>query len=203
MLKIIKDIDPTNITDEYDVLLIGTSIACSLTNGLQAKIANKYPYVDEANNKLPYRDNRRLGKRLTLKEDGKPIISLLFICKFMDKRYVTVDYEALENCLATANVEFKGKKVLTTVLGGTRVDGNGDKQKCLDILEKTTKDMDVDVYDYEQMTRQEEVKKLYRQLTTYWIKNKLSPSKKESIEARLKICKENFVNTISYDGKIY
>lgn len=85
MLKIIKDIDPINITDEYDVLLIGTSIACSLTNGLQGKIANKYPYVDEANNKLPYRDNRRLGKRLTLKEDGKPIISLLFICKFMDK----------------------------------------------------------------------------------------------------------------------
>ena len=202
-MRVIKDKDPIFYTEKYDVILVGTSIACSLSSGFQGKIARKYPYVDEANDKLPYRDNRRLGNRLTLKRDGKPTISLWFICKFADKRYVTIDYNALENSLATANAEFKGMKVMTTVLGGTKVDGNGVKEECLRIINDNTKDIDIDVYDYEQMLRSEEMKKLFYNLNKYWIDNKLRPSKQETKDSRAKLSEENFINAVSYNGKFY
>lgn len=154
-MNIIKDKDPIWETEKYDVILVGTSIYCMLTNGFQSKIRFKYPYVDDANNKTPFGDKRKLGKRLTVEpiEDGQPIISLLYIANYPHSKRVFVDYEALENALATANAEFKGKKVMTTLLGESAFDGNGDREKLLKIIEENTKDLDLDVYDYKQLPR--------------------------------------------------
>ena len=137
-MNIIKDKDPIWETEKYDVILVGTSIYCMLTNGFQSKIRFKYPHVDDANNKTPFGDKRKLGKRLTVEpiEDGQPIISLLYIANYPHSKRVFVDYEALENALATANAEFKGKKVMTTLLGESAFDGNGDREKLLKIIEK-------------------------------------------------------------------
>ena len=154
-MNIIKDKDPIWETEKYDVILVGTSIYCMLTNGFQSKIRFKYPHVDDANNKTPFGDKRKLGKRLTVEpiEDGQPIISLLYIANYPHSKRVFVDYEALENALATANAEFKGKKVMTTLLGESAFDGNGDREKLLKIIEENTKDLDLDVYDYKQLPR--------------------------------------------------
>lgn len=200
---LIKDKDPIFFTDEYDVVLLGTSTACSLASGFQGKLARKYPYIDAENDKQPYRDNRRLGTRLTLKEEGKPIISLMYVSKYNDSRNVTIDYEALTNCLSTANAEFKGKKVITTIVGSTKVDGNGEREKCLKILEKCTKDLDIDVYDYEQLTYSEEVAKVIRPLSDKWIKEKIRTTKKQRIEERQKLLKENYLNKVNYGGETY
>jgi hypothetical protein len=154
-MNIIKDKDAIAYTDNYDVVLVGTSIYNMLGNGFQSKIRYKYPYVDEINDTTPYGDTRKLGKRLTI--DGEPIISLLYICGYNRKSLVTLDYDALENALLTAKAEFKGKRVMTTVLGASQFDGNGDRERVLDIMVRSTKGLDLDVYDYRQLPKMEEI----------------------------------------------
>lgn len=202
-MTIIKDKEPIYETEKYDVVLVGTSISCSLSSGFQGKIAHKYPYVDAENDKQPYRDNRRLGKRLTLAKENYPIISLCYICKYNNCKIETTDYEALETCLSTANAEFKGKRVLTTIMGGTKVDGNGNKEKCLQIIEDNTKDLIIDVYDYEQISATEERRRICGKLFDYHKQNNIRLTKKVLREEREKLFKENFVNAIKYNGTIY
>ena len=105
--------------------------------------------------------------------------------------------------MSTANAEFKGKKVITTIVGSTKVDGNGEREKCLEILEKCTKDLDIDVYDYEQLTYSEEVAKVIRPLSDKWIKEKIRTTKKQRIEERQKLLKENYLNKVNYGGETY
>lgn len=202
-MKIIKDVDPIYDTEKYDVILVGTSISGSMASGLQGKIARKYPYVDKENDLQPYRDNRRLGTRLTLKKEGNPIISLCYISKFNMNNRETVLYDSLENCLATANAEFKGKKVLTTIMGSTKVDGNGDRDKCLKIIEENTKDLDIDVYDYEQISAFDERQKICGEIYKYNRENNIKLNKKGLLELRTKKFKEHFVNTITYNASFY
>lgn len=162
MLTIIKDKDPIWETDNFDVLLIGTSIYNQLTGGFQSKVRFKYPITEEVNNKTNYGDKKKLGTRLTIND--KPIISLMYICGYPRPNKDVLDYDALTRCLSTANSEFKGKKVLTTVLGSSIFDGSGDKERCLDIIKETTKDLMLTVYDYEQKKRDYEIKLQYKYL---------------------------------------
>lgn len=155
MLKIVKDRDPIWETDDFSVLLIGTSIYNNLSGGFQSKIRFKYPEVNVSNNKTKYGDLSKIGTRLTIY--GTPKISLLYICGYQRPNKDTVDYKALEHCLRTANAEFKGEKVLSTILGHSFFEGNGDKEKCLKILEDNTPDLDITVYDYEQKKRRTEI----------------------------------------------
>lgn len=155
MLTIVKDKDPIWETDDFEVILVGTSIYNRLGGGFQSKIKFKYPLVNEENNKTRYADNSKFGTRITVK--GKPIVSLMYICGYPSCNKTTIDYDALRRCLLTANAEFRGKRVLTTILGSSFFDGNGDKDKCLSIIEETTKDLDLTVFDYEQKRRRDEV----------------------------------------------
>lgn len=202
-MRIIKDVDPIYEVEKYDVILVGTSISGSLASGLQGKIARKYPYVDKENDLQPYRDNRRLGTRLTLKEKGNPIISLCYISKYNQNNMHTTLYDSLENCLATANAEFKGKKVLTTIMGGTKVDGNGDREKCLKIIEENTKDLNIDVYDYEQISAYTERQKICGEIYTYNKEHNIKMNKKELLALREQKFKEHFVDQITYNAKFY
>lgn len=186
-MNIIKDKDPIDLTDNYDVVLVGTSIYCMLPNGFQSKIRYKYPEVEDANNSSPYGDRRKLGKRLTV--DGNPTISLLFITGYPNSKKDYLDYDALKASLLTATAEFKGKKVMTTVLGSSKFDGNGDKEKILAIMEECTAGLDLDVYDYFQMSRYDEMKiwnrKIYRVKLTDKEKYYVLRSKQEEIYRKL------------------
>lgn len=157
MINIIKGTDAIFHTDEYDVILIGTSVYNMLSNGFQAKMAFKYPQLEKVNNTNGYGDLRNLGKRLTI-SDSKPILSLLYIAKYPSSKRVFVDYDALDNATATADKEFAGKKVMTTMLGCSPFDGNGDRRKVLNILKRNCKNIDLDVYDYEQINKRQEIK---------------------------------------------
>ena len=167
MLKIIKDKDPIWDTDKFDVILIGTSIYNQLNGGFQSKIKYKYPIVDEKNRETKYADFSKLGTRITIND--KPIISLMYICGYPRPNIDTVDYDSLTKCLLTANAEFRGKKVMATILGSSQFDGNGDKDKCLKIIEDTTKDLDITLYDYEQKKRADEIReqKMYLKSLQY------------------------------------
>jgi len=157
-VTIVKDKEPIYETENYDVVLIGTSTHNSLRGNFQAKIGIKYPIVEEVNNKTPYGDLRKLGKRITI-DDSKPIISLMYICTYPSRKKDFIDYDALEKCLRTANSEFKGKKVMSTVIGSTQFDGKGDRKKCLKLIEECTKDLDLYLYDYKQITIREEIER--------------------------------------------
>ena len=167
MLKIIKDKDPIWETDKFDVILIGTSIYNQLNGGFQSKIKYKYPIVDEKNRETKYADFSKLGTRITINDT--PTISLMYICGYPRPHIDTVDYDSLTKCLLTANAEFRGKKVLTTILGSSQFDGNGDKDKCLKIIKDSTKDLDITLYDYEQKKRADEIReqKMYLKSLQY------------------------------------
>lgn len=149
-MHVISDIDAILETDKYDVVLVGTSIYGMLTNGFQRDIRKKYPYVHGENIKQPYADQRRLGTRLTIAKEGNPTISLLYVCKYPMSNMEYLDKDALRHALATADAEFRGKKVMTTVIGASKFDGNCDKKEMLKIITETVKKMDLYVYDYEQ-----------------------------------------------------
>lgn len=167
MLKIIKDKDPIWETDKFDVILIGTSIYNQLNGGFQSKMKYKYPMVDEKNRETKYADFSKLGTRITINDT--PVISLMYICGYPRPNIDTVDYDSLTKCLLTANAEFRGKKVMATILGSSQFDGNGDKDKCLKIIEDSTKDLDITLYDYEQKKRADEIReqKMYLKSLQY------------------------------------
>jgi hypothetical protein len=185
MINIIKDKEPIWETDKYDVILVGTSIYNMLSNGFQSKLRLKYPYIEEINDSTNYGDLRKLGKRMTIQ--GKPIISLMYIAKYPNSRREFIDYDALEHALSTANAEFRGKKVLTTMLGCSKFDGNGDKDKVLEIINRTANNLELDVYDYLQLEKRKEIalhfKKIREFETTEPEKfNQLWPIRKELIK---------------------
>lgn len=156
MLKIINDKDPIWECDGFDVILLGTSVYNHLGGGFQSKIRYKFPIVEEANNNTKYADMSKLGTRISVGKN--PTISLMYMCKYQRPNTDTVDYDALTRCLLTANAEFKGKKVMMTIVGSSQFDGNGDKDKCLQIIKECTQDLDVTIYDYAQKKRQDEIK---------------------------------------------
>lgn len=166
-MQIIEGKDLIWYTDDYDVILIGTSVYNMLTQGIQSKMVVKYPdmKLEEANNATPYADMRKLGKRVTV--EGSPTVSLMYICGYPHSKRVFLSYEGLQKCLDSANTEFRGKKVATTLLGTSRFDGNGDRTKCLEIIEKSTKGLDLDVYDYEQLRKRDEIKSVYQKFNEY------------------------------------
>lgn len=164
MLKIVKDRDLIWEMDDFDVILLGTSIFNSLSGGFQSKVRIKLPMVDEANRKTKYGDNNKIGTRLTV--ESKPIVSLMYMCGYPRPNKDTVNYEALERCLLTANAEFKGKRVAATIIGSSQFDGCGDKDRCLKIIEDCTPDLDITIYDYVQKKRGKEIKEQYNYLSS-------------------------------------
>lgn len=164
MITIVKDKDPIWDTDDFDVILIGTSVYNWMNGGFQSKIRFKYPKAEEENKKTRYGDFSKLGSRVTIY--AKPIISLMYMCGKCATKDDTVDYDALKKCLQTANAEFKGKKCMCTIIGSSKFDGRGDREKCLQILEENTKDLDLTVYDYEQKVRQDEIGEHRKYLTS-------------------------------------
>ena len=187
---IIKDKEPIFETEKYDVILVGTSIYDTLYNGFQGKMVNKYPYISEENHKQTYADSRRLGTRLTIVKKNMPIISLLYICHYPLKNKTTLDYDALKRCLDTAALEFKGKRILTTVLGGTVFDGKGNKKRILNMMSKAFEKLDVDVYDYKQTYIKEEAKTKRKELTEIGVTDS---------QKRIEILKQLYL--IPADGK--
>lgn len=150
-MYLIKDLDLINDVEKFDVILIGTNTYCTMNNGFQGKVRRKYNFVYQMNCKTRYGDINKLGNRVTTK-NTKPIFSLCFISKgynFQPKSNPEfIDYTALENCIKTANVEFSGMRVATTIMGSTEFDGGGIKDKILKILEENSDRMILYVYDY-------------------------------------------------------
>jgi len=163
MLKIIEGVDLYEEIDKYDVILVGTNIYCSMSQGFQRKVMLNYPYVQDENMSTKYGDETKLGTILECKKEGKPTFVLCYINKGnfrpdLKKDYLS--YESLENCLKLVNILYKGKKVACTMLGASKFDGNGDDERIFEIIAQNCQSLDLTIYDYIQLSRSEEMKKV-------------------------------------------
>lgn len=153
------------ITDimDYDVILIGTGTKNSLGNGFQKKVARSFPEVNKANKLTRYADPRKMGTVNVV--EGCPVFCLCYIHngRYRPDIYPdVVNYDALEKCLNTVNNLFKGKKVASTIIGHSPFEGGGDKEKCMGLMEKCLTEIDLTVYDYEQINFRDEDNHIYR-----------------------------------------
>lgn len=164
MIKVIKDVDIYDHFSEYDAILIGTNLYCTMSQGVQLKVMLNYPYAYNKNLETKYGDKDKLGTVLECKSDGEPTFCLCFITKGYnfrpDLESDYLSYEALEKCLNLVNILYKGKNIACPLLGSSRFDGNGNKEKIYEIFNKTLKDVNVTIFDYFQKSRAEENKEV-------------------------------------------
>jgi hypothetical protein len=164
MIKVIKDVDIYDHFSEYDAILIGTNLYCTMSQGVQLKVMLNYPYAFNKNLETKYGDINKLGTILECTSEGEPTFCLCFITKGYNFRpYAESDYlsyEALEKCLKLVNILYKGKNIACPLLGSSRFDGNGDKDKINEIFSKTLTDVDVTIFDYFQKSQAEEMKEV-------------------------------------------
>jgi hypothetical protein len=164
MINIIKDVDIYDHFSEYDAILIGTNLYCTMSQGVQLKVMLNYPYAYNKNLETKYGDKDKLGTVLECKSDGEPTFCLCFITKGYnfrpDLESDYLSYEALEKCLNLVNILYKGKNIACPLLGSSRFDGNGNKEKIYEIFNKTLTDVNVTIFDYFQKSRAEENKEV-------------------------------------------
>lgn len=163
MINIIKDVDLYEHVDEYDAVLIGTNTYCTMSQGIQLQVMLNYPYVYDKNLETKYADPEKLGTIIDCKSDGEPTFCLCFICggnfrPDLQKDYLS--YESLEKCLRLVNLLYRGKKIAAPLLGASRFDGNGDRDKIMEIFNNAIKDVDLTIYDYHQKSRAEQMKEV-------------------------------------------
>ncbi len=150
---------------KYDVILIGTNCYCTMNNGFQGKIRKKYNFVYDLNLSTKYGDKNKLGKRVTTK-NTTPIFSLCFMTLGYSFRPDLiedyVDYKALENCIKTANNEFQGLKVATTLMGIEEFDGNGKRWKIKKLLKENSNKINLYIYTTKQYKSIEERRVIFK-----------------------------------------
>lgn len=159
MITIIKDKQLINDVFQYDVILVGTSINNALGNGFQRQIRINFPIVDEINKSTNYGDIRKLG---TVKVVATtPIFCLCYINKSKRRPDINPDYleyVSLEQCLKLINDNFKGKRIASTIIGLSDYEGNGNREKIMNIIEKNSNNIDLYLYDYTQLDYEQERK---------------------------------------------
>lgn len=165
MIKIVKDVDLYEHLGEYDIILIGTNLYCTMSQGIQLKVMLNYPYVYNKNLETKYGDINKLGTILECSEENEPTFCLCFITKGfnfrpdLEKDYLS--YEALEKTLKLVNIKYKGKNVACPFLGVSKFEGNGDRDKIMEIFNRCMTDVNLTIYDYYQKSREEEMKEMW------------------------------------------
>lgn len=153
MITIIKDIDLITKVFNYDVILIPMSIYNSMNRGFKYDISINFPIVKKEESQTPYGDNRKYGTTFCVNID-----KLTFCCCYMYKPLFnkkngidTVNYEALEKCLQSVSMNFHEANIASPILGNSKFDGNGNKEKIIKLFSKCFNDKQkIDLYDYEQ-----------------------------------------------------
>ena len=152
-IRIVTGVDLINDIKKYDVILVGTTILNKLGNGFQYKVGLNFPEVFEASKtRTKYGDESKLG-RIEIVETT-PVFVLCYITKGRYNPIVApdnLDYNALINCLRSVKHKYTNKKIACPILGLSKFEGGGDKNKILDIFSSVFFDDDVTLYDYEQV----------------------------------------------------
>lgn len=151
----------------YDIILLGTGIHNSLGNGFQYDVKINFPIVEETVKKTPYADPRKLGTVTVI--NHQPIFCVGFIHKGgyrKDINPVYLDYNALNNVLLLIDENFENKRIGMTLIGCSQFDGNGDKSKVIDLLNKLSNNNEYFIYDYNQRDYREVNNEKWSEITS-------------------------------------
>ena len=151
MVTIVKDKPLIEDVFNYDIIIVGTGIHNTLGNGFQHDIKINFPFVEDALKKTPYADKRKLGTVTVVK--STPLYCLGFIHSGgyrKDLNPVYLDYQALNDVLHLIDNNFKNKRIASSFIGCSQFDGNGDKERVLEIFNNLSGENEYFLYDYEQ-----------------------------------------------------
>lgn len=186
-MKIIEDRDLIYDVMDYDMVMVGVNIMNTMGNGFQHKVALSFKWVAKCNKQSAYGDPRKLGTVRVIKDKIGPIFCLCYISRGRyrpDKKPDTVDYEALASCLELINRNFSGKRIATTIIGHSEFEGGGDRERILKLLEEKLPDVDLYVYDYEQIDYRLEDNLTYKTIKYDYLTKKIT--KEEYYERKKK-----------------
>lgn len=151
MVTIVKDKPLIEDVFNYDIIIVGTGIHNTLGNGFQHDIKINFSFVEDALKKTPYADKRKLGTVTVVK--STPLYCLGFIHSGgyrKDLNPVYLDYQALNDVLHLIDNNFKNKRIASSFIGCSEFDGNGDKERVLEIFNSLSGENEYFLYDYEQ-----------------------------------------------------
>ena len=142
-----------NDAHKYDVILVPMGINNSMNNGFRYEVSLNFPIVKEKEEFTGYCDRRKYGTIFPIKTDGI-IFIMCYIIKPTNRKQSGndfIDYEALDMCLKEIAKRYKEKNIASPILGYGILEGNGDKHRLLDIINKYMDDFNnLTIYDYEQ-----------------------------------------------------
>ena len=151
MITIVKDKPLIEDIFDYDIIIVGTGIHNALGNGFQYDVKINFPFVEEAVKNTPYADKRKLGTVTVINK--QPVFCVGFIHQGgfrKDLKPDFLDYKALTEVLALIDDNFENKRIATTLIGCSQFDGNGDRDKVLEIFSGLSDKNEYFIYDYEQ-----------------------------------------------------
>lgn len=151
-MKIIKNNNLLIDCFNYDVVLIPMNINNAMSNGFLYDIALNFPEIKENEETTGYGDKRKYGTIFPIEYNN----TIFCICYMYEIAYNRknrtdfVNYDALKNCLKEVRKKYSDKCIASPLLGCSKYDGTGNKEKIYDIFSENLSDMDVYIYDFEQ-----------------------------------------------------
>ncbi len=200
MVNVIKNIDLFDDIQKYDIILVGANTYHTMGNGFNRKIRVHYPSVYDADMETKYADKNKLGDVISVVCDNK-IFVICYIAHGYnfrpDLKPDFLNYDALKDCIKKINIEYKGRKIASTILGHSKFEGNGDKNRIIEIIKNYSLDIDLTLYDYFQMRVPHEKAMKYGE-----IMNNENYTEEEKREIILNIKKYNEENTKTFKTNV-
>ena len=184
MIKIVKDKQLIDDVHQYDVVLFGMGINNAMNKGFSYDIALNFSDVRDSENSTKYGDLSKYGTVHVT------VVNNISFCACyvysLTSKGVTIDYDALRKALELIKNHFHKKKIVSPIIGQDKYDGNGDKEKILNIYREVFDErFDVTLYDFVQHDFATEI---YKQTLTLrkQYREKLI-TKEEFLEGRRKL----------------
>ena len=193
---------------DYDVILFGMSLNHSFNQGLLYELALNFPDIKRyENHGTGYGDRRKYGKAFSIVSHDSAILStnresgkIFFACYMNDGGYNRkngnldcVKYDCLEKCLISVRERCRGYnfKIAAPIIGASYYDGNGNKEKILNIFEKVFADDNIDLYDYDQRDFKNEIFRKFNQANADYKSKKISKEEYELLKRKLSWQRDN------------
>ena len=142
---------------KYTIVLVPMSANNSMNSGFAYEIGLNFPPIREKVQTTPYGDRRKFGTVSVFKDEGITFCICFMHTGGQSKQAEYVKYDSLADCLDLINIDFKGKTVASPILGSTKYDGRGDKEKIINIFKEHCTDIDLILYDYEERNFMDEI----------------------------------------------
>lgn len=156
-VTIVKDKFLIEDIKKYTIVLVPMSANNSMNSGFAYEIGLNFPSIREKVQTTPYGDRRKFGTVSVFKDGGITFCICFMHTGGQSKQMEYVKYDSLADCLDLININFKGKTVASPILGSTKYDGRGDKEKIINIFKEHCTDIDLILYDYEERNFMDEI----------------------------------------------